>query len=60
MSACQRAKAVLSLAISKAALRAHADVVKRLHLVLSIPGIGERMAVALIVRMPELGHLSRE
>jgi transposase len=26
----------------------------------SIPGIGERTALALIMRMPELGRLSRE
>ena len=32
----------------------------RFALVLSIPGIGERTALALIVRMPELGQLSRE
>lgn len=41
-------------------LRAHDDLAARLDLVLSIPGIGERTAIALIVRMPELGHLSRE
>jgi transposase len=28
--------------------------------VLSVPGIGERTALALIIRMPELGRLSRE
>lgn len=43
-----------------AALRAHCDIARRLDLVLSIPGIGERTAVALIVGMPELGSLSRE
>jgi transposase len=42
------------------ALRAHADLAHRLHLVLSVPGIGERTAIALIVRMPELGSVSRE
>jgi len=41
-------------------LRAYADLAKRLDLVLSIPGIGERTALALIVRMPELGRVSRE
>jgi transposase len=41
-------------------LRAHDDLAKRLDLVLSIPGIGERTALALIVRMPELGRVSRE
>jgi transposase len=42
------------------ALRAHADLAERLDLVLSVPGIGERTALALIIRMPELGLVSRE
>jgi transposase len=42
------------------ALRAHDDLGRRLDLVLSVPGVGERTAVALIVRMPELGRISRE
>lgn len=42
------------------ALRAHNDLAHRLALVLSVPGIGERTALALIVRMPELGRISRE
>ena len=41
-------------------LRAHSDLARRLDLVLSIPGIGERTALALIIRMPELGLISRE
>jgi transposase len=41
-------------------LRAHHDLAGRLDLVLSIPGIGERTALALIIRMPELGRVSRE
>lgn len=41
-------------------LRLHDDLAHRLDLVLSVPGIGERTAVALIVRMPELGRISRE
>lgn len=41
-------------------LRTHDDLARRLDLVLSIPGIGERTALALIVRMPELGQVSRE
>jgi transposase len=43
-----------------AALRAHADLAQRLDLLVSIPGIGERTAVTLVVALPELGHLSRE
>jgi transposase len=43
-----------------AALRVHADLARRFDLVLTIPGIGERTTLALIIRMPELGRLSRE
>jgi transposase len=41
-------------------LRANDNLARRLRLVLSIPGIGERTALALIIRMPELGQISRE
>jgi transposase len=41
-------------------LRAHNDLARRLDLVLSVPGIGERTALAVIIRMPELGRISRE
>jgi transposase len=41
-------------------LRSHPDLSARLDLVLSIPGIGERTALALLIRMPELGRVSRE
>jgi len=41
-------------------LRGHGDLAKRFDLVLSIPGIGERTALALLIRMPELGQISRE
>jgi transposase len=41
-------------------LRSHPDLATRLDLVLSIPGIGERTALALLIRMPELGRVSRE
>ena len=43
-----------------AALRAHDDLARRLDLVLSVPGLGARTALALIIRMPELGRISRE
>jgi transposase len=42
------------------ALRNHEDLARRLVLVLSVPGIGERTALAIIVRMPEIGQISRE
>jgi transposase len=41
-------------------IRSHGDLAARLDLVLSVPGIGERTALALIIRMPELGRISRE
>jgi transposase len=43
-----------------AALQSHADLARRFALVLSVPGIGERTALALVLRMPELGSVSRE
>jgi transposase len=42
------------------ALRAHDDLARRLDLVRSVPGIGERTALAIVIRMPELGRVSRE
>jgi transposase len=42
------------------ALRMHEDLARRFDLVLSIPGIGERTAVTIVVRLPELGRLNRE
>jgi len=41
-------------------LRQHDDLAFRLDLVASIEGIGERTAITLIIRMPELGTLTRE
>jgi len=55
-----KARRRLQLKALLAALRAHADLSRRLELVLSIPGIGPRTALTLIIRMPELGSLSRE
>jgi transposase len=40
-------------------LRQHDDLAQRLDLVLSIDGIGPRTAISLLIRMPELGRLSR-
>jgi len=41
-------------------LRAYADLARRFDLVLSIPGIGARTALSIVVRLPELGQVSRE
>ena len=43
-----------------AALCHHDDLTNRLTLIESVPGIGSRTALALLIRMPELGSLSRE
>jgi transposase len=43
-----------------AELRTQTDLARRFDLVLSIPGIGERTALALVLRLPELGQVSRE
>ncbi len=43
-----------------AELRQHSDLGHRFDLVHSIDGIGKRTALALVIRMPELGTLSRE
>ena len=53
----RRSAELLRIAV---ALRAHDDLAHRLDLVLSIPGLGQRTAFALIIRMPELGQVSRE
>jgi transposase len=42
------------------ALRAHKDLARKLELLRSVQGIGERTALALVVRMPELGKITRE
>jgi transposase len=44
----------------EASVRAHEDLAKRFELVCSIPGCGTRTALAMVVRMPELGKVSRE
>jgi len=40
-------------------IRSHADLTRRLELLLSLPGIGPIVAASLIVRMPELGAMRR-
>jgi transposase len=43
-----------------AAIRRHPDLAERLDLIASIDGIGLPTAVAILVRMPEIGRLNRE
>ena len=40
-------------------IRAHPDLGQRLRLLLSLPGVGPVVAASLVVRMPELGAMSR-
>jgi transposase len=55
-------KAVLKaeFAILVQAIRQHADFARRLDLIGSVNGVGLRTAVAILVRMPEIGCVSRE
>jgi transposase len=55
-----RARRLTQIRFIARQLRTHPDLAVRLDLVLSIPGIGERTALALVIRMPELGRVSRE
>jgi transposase len=43
-----------------AAIRRHRDLAARLDLIASVGGIGLKTAVAILVRMPEIGRVSRE
>jgi transposase len=43
-----------------AAIRQHEDLAERLALIASVDGIGLPTAIAVLVRMPEIGRLSRE
>src|SRR5207249_1356492 len=43
-----------------AEIRKQPDLAKRLDLILSVDGVGLRTAVAILVRMPEIGSVTRE
>jgi len=55
-----KARRLAELRLLARQLRAQPDLALRFELVLSVPGIGERTALALVIRMPELGRISRE
>jgi transposase len=40
-------------------IKAHADLLQRYKLLLSLPGVGPIVAASLVVRMPELGQMER-
>ena len=43
-----------------ASIRQHRDLAQRLELIYSVSGAGLPTAVAILVRMPEIGQLTRE
>ena len=57
-----RLKKLLSIELKMliAAIRQHRDLATRLDLIASVAGIGLKTAVAILLRMPELGRVSRE
>jgi transposase len=57
-----RLKALLRVELKAliAAIRQHRDLSARLDLIGSVDGIGPKTAVAILVRMPEIGRVSRE
>lgn len=59
IAAAEKAIALLTARLLRE-LGRHGDLARRLALLASIPGIGERTALLLVVRLPELGALSRE
>ncbi len=44
----------------RAEMRLHADLATKLDLIISVQGIAEKTAMAILIRMPEIGMLSRE
>jgi len=54
----QRARVELKALV--AAIRTHSDLAKRLALINSVDGIGLPTAVAILVRLPEIGTVTRE
>lgn len=54
----KRKKAALNALIS--VIREHRDLAERLALITSVAGVGLPTAVAILVRMPEIGRLTRE
>lgn len=54
----RRKKAELELLV--ASIRQHPDLARRIELISSVDGIGMPTAVAILVRMPEIGQITRE
>jgi transposase len=58
----RRFKAVLRVELKQvvADIRQHDDLAQRLDLILSVDGVGLPTAVAILIRMPEIGRVTRE
>jgi transposase len=56
LAKCEKAE----LAALIAAIRQHSDLADRLDLISSVSGIGLKTAAAILVRMPEIGQITRE
>jgi transposase len=56
----RKAQARNALKTLCAEMRAHADLAAKLDLIKSVEGIAEKTAIAILIRMPEIGTLSRE
>lgn len=55
-----KARLRIELKALVAKIRQHRDLAERLDLIASIDGLGLRTAVAILVRMPEIGRVTRE
>jgi len=55
-----KARRAAQMLLNERQLQTSHDLARRLNLVLSIPSIAVRTALAIIIRMPELGQVSRE
>ena len=58
----RRLKAVLKVELKQvvADIRQHDDLAQRIDLILSVDGVGLPTAVAILIRMPEIGRVTRE
>jgi transposase len=56
----RKAQARGALKTLGAEMRAHPDLAAKLDLITSVEGIAEKTAIATLIRMPEIGTLSRE
>ena len=56
----RKAQARSTLKTLSAEMRAHPDIAAKLELISSVEGIAEKSAIAILIRMPEIGILSRE